>query len=116
MQKQNKNSYSTTFTFHLPVYSDGHEGEHAGWDGAGRNELCETTVVPAKGPVAVEHVNKVEECVHDRDEGIRNSKVHQEVVGDSPHPFMSQDYPYDNDVAPCGHNDHRHKNYDINKL
>ena len=83
------NEYMKNTCTFLPVDSNSHESEHTGRDGAGGNELSEATIVLPKGPVTVQHVDKVEKSVHDGNESIRNSQIYQEVVSDSPHALMS---------------------------
>lgn len=51
----------------------------------------------------------MEQNVEDGDHNISYGQVDQEVVGHRPHSLMSKDNPDDDDVPPCGHDEHQNK-------
>lgn len=56
--------------------------------------------------MAVEHVGIVEGDVQGRHHGVRDTEVHQEIVGDGAHPSVRQHDPYYDQIAASRHGDH----------
>lgn len=90
----------------LPVDGYGHQSEDAGAYRENRDELGDLAVERSERPVAVEHVGVIEGDIQGRHHGVRDAEVHQEVVGDSAHPPVSQHDPYHYQIAASRHRDH----------
>jgi len=82
-----------------PVDGDGHEGENACGDRARSNELSEATIAATERPVVVDHIDKVEQRVQNRDERVGDGQVYQEIVDDGTHAFVRNDHPDDDRIA-----------------
>jgi hypothetical protein len=83
---------------YVPINRYRHEGEHTGRDGADGNEVSELAINLAKRPVAVQHVDEVEESVEDGDHEVSDGQVDKEVIRDGAHPVVRQDDPDDDEV------------------
>jgi len=99
-----------------PVDGDGHEREDAGRDRARRDELSEPTVAATERPVAVDHVDEVEERVEDRDQRVGDGQVHQEVVDDGAHALVRDDHPDDDGISARGDDDDEDERDDVDEL
>ena len=99
-----------------PVNGDGDEGKDAGDEGLWHDKLSELAVVSAEWPTTTTHIDKVKHGVEDCDEGVRNGKVHEEVIRDSAHSSVADDNPNHDHITPSGHEDHCRKCYSIKHL
>lgn len=60
----------------------------------------------SKVPLSVRGVNEVDERVEGGHRGVGERQVEQEIVGNGAHPFMGQNYPYNDDVSEHGDREH----------
>jgi len=100
----------------VPVDGDGDEGEYAGGHRAGRDELRELAVEPAERPVAVQHEDEVEHGVEDRDQGVGDGQVDEEVVGDGAHALVPEHDPDDDEIPAGGDRHHDDERQDERRL
>lgn len=93
----------------LPVKGDGHEGENTGANGENSDKLADLAVKITKGPVTVQHVSEIEGNVEGRYHGIGDAEIHQKVIRHCSHSFVSQNDPYDNEIATGSYGNHEAK-------
>lgn len=90
-----------------PVDGNGSHGVDTGEHGCDREEVVEPAVDSSKVPLSMSRVDEVDKRVERSHGDIGESQVQQEVIGHRPHPPVSQNYPYHNQVPEHGHHQHR---------
>lgn len=66
----------------------------------------ELAVDLSKVPLSVRGVNEVDERVEGGHRGVGERQVEQEIIGNGAHPFMSQNYPNNDEVSEHGNREH----------
>ena len=66
--------------------------------------------------MVVDHIDGVKQRVEDRDEGVCDSQVYQEVVDDGTHALVCDDHPDDYGVTARGDNDNEDECDDVDEL
>ena len=73
----------------LPIQCDGSQSEYTSNDSVIGYKVVNGAIDGTEMPVIVSHINEVKQSIENRHHQVSERQVHQEIVGGSPHSFMT---------------------------